>query len=407
MKIKIITCITAVLLLTGASVWEGSGAVASGGELPGTGYYAATNSFPKNTVVDITNLENGKSIRVIVAAGLDTPGLLALVSGEAAGIIGLSSSSIGRIRMSQPSDPIAFSRFTDGQAAGIPDYDSGAVNTAVNTEESVYTPPGGTSPGHVDSSVMSEKDAAPVGEKDKAVSSVSGRTVPSYTPEPEWEEGVYRDIVDLSDTYSPPPANADEGITRETAPALVVPDEPAAAEPVESIAALEPERPAPDAAAPVPPAAHEGYDYSLTPAEERPPEPYASYDINPENIIPEIAEGESFDLESPVSYTNISDIPFESAERSNPATAPFSIPLVSNLERGSYYVQLGAYSRVELIEPEISRIDTGYPLTVYNAGSADRPLYRILLGPLNQGESGAVLQRFKSIGYKDAFVRSY
>jgi cell division septation protein DedD len=244
-------------------------------------------------------------------------------------------------------------------------------------------------------------------ETDKAASPVSGGPVPAYTPEPEWEEGGYRDIVDLSDAYSPPPASADESITRETVPALVVPDEPAATAPVESAAAPEPEPSVPPEAAPVPPPPYEGYDYSLMPAEERPPEPYSSYDITPESFIPGIAEEEPFNLESSDSYTHISDIPFESAESTYPSTAPFSIPLVSNLERGSYYVQLGAYSRAELIESEISRIDAGYPLAVYNAGSADRPLYRILLGPLNLGESGAVLQRFKSIGYKDAFVRSH
>ena len=68
-------------------------------------------------------------------------------------------------------------------------------------------------------------------------------------------------------------------------------------------------------------------------------------------------------------------------------------------------MQLAAHSRPELIESEIGKINTSYPLRVQNAGNEDRPLYRILLGPLNLGESGAVLQRFKSIGYKDAFVR--
>jgi len=46
-----------------------------------------------------------------------------------------------------------------------------------------------------------------------------------------------------------------------------------------------------------------------------------------------------------------------------------------------------------------------YPLAVQNVGSDTNPMFRILLGPLNQGESGAMLQRFKSIGYSDAFIR--
>jgi hypothetical protein len=83
--------------LSGASVWEGAAAVSSGGEFPDSGFYVATNSFPRNTVVDITNLETGKTVRGIVAAGLDSPGLLAMISKECAEAIGLQSRSIGRI----------------------------------------------------------------------------------------------------------------------------------------------------------------------------------------------------------------------------------------------------------------------------------------------------------------------
>ncbi|MDR0668681.1 MAG: SPOR domain-containing protein [Treponema sp.] len=119
------------LSFTGASVWEGAAALAPRGDLPEDGYYAATNSFPTNTVVDITNLETGRSIRAIVAAGLTTPGLLAVLSPDAAERIGLGTKTIGRIRMTQPEDPIAFARFTEGLAAsGDPDYDPAAMLAA-------------------------------------------------------------------------------------------------------------------------------------------------------------------------------------------------------------------------------------------------------------------------------------
>ncbi|GAB1484354.1 hypothetical protein MASR2M78_31720 [Treponema sp.] len=47
--------------------------VAASGELPESGYFVATNSFPRNTVVDIKNLENDKSIRAIVSGSLIPP----------------------------------------------------------------------------------------------------------------------------------------------------------------------------------------------------------------------------------------------------------------------------------------------------------------------------------------------
>jgi hypothetical protein len=139
----------AFLVLIGASVWEGSAAVSLAGELPEGAYYAATNSFPRNTVVDVTNLENGRTIRVIVAAGLDSPGLLAMLSRNAATAIGVPLQGIGRIRMTAPSDPVAFSRFTeegelsDGQNAAQPDGNavvSSTLRTATAEELSASTP---------------------------------------------------------------------------------------------------------------------------------------------------------------------------------------------------------------------------------------------------------------------------
>jgi hypothetical protein len=107
-KNTILSCaLLAVLLLIGASIWEGSAAVSVAGELPEGAYYVATNSFPRNTVVDVTNLENGRTIRVIVAAGLDSPGLLAMLSRNAATAIGVQVRGIGRIRMTTPPDPVA------------------------------------------------------------------------------------------------------------------------------------------------------------------------------------------------------------------------------------------------------------------------------------------------------------
>ncbi|MDR2630956.1 MAG: hypothetical protein LBC60_08550, partial [Spirochaetaceae bacterium] len=120
------------ILSIGASIWEGAAAVSISGELPESGYYVATKSFPRNTVVDITNLESGKTVRAIVATGLDSPGLLAILSKDAADIIGIQARSIGRIRITVPSDPIAFSRFTEGLVPkGDPDHDpQAAINGA-------------------------------------------------------------------------------------------------------------------------------------------------------------------------------------------------------------------------------------------------------------------------------------
>lgn len=361
-----------MLVLTGASVWEGAAAVSSGGDLPEGGYYVATNSFPRNTVVDITNLENGANIRVIVAAGLETPGLLALISRDAAEIIGLRSRSIGRIRMGQPSDPVAFSRFTEGMATyGEPDY---TAAVPVN-EEAAYAPlsPGispGETPYRPAQPAGSLADAASPSGSFFADDNSSGAS--GYVLEPEWEEYTFGGVTDLPDNRYKE--------TGPAAPAETEPETPQAAE-----RAPEDTYPADGS---------ERYDYTLVPAEERPPAPPARDHIDPDAYITPLAE------ESP--YHPVAS----PSGDSDPRYSGFPFPLINALERGKYYVQLGAFSRVELIESAVNRIHESYPLAIQNAGSADKPVYRVLLGPMNLGESGAMLQRVKSIGYKDAFVRS-
>jgi cell division septation protein DedD len=371
--------LAALFFFVGASIWEGSAAVSMGGELPERGYYAATNSFPRNTVVDITNLETGKSVRVIVAAGLDTPGLLAVLSRDAAADIGLQSRSIGRIRMTQPTDPIAFSRFTEGfGSSGDPDYDPQAsVNANANPllSES-YTPPAGWD-----------------------------------NPEDAWafQEPGSPEAFPIDTPPAYPPENGGSGLT--------ILDEP------ESL-------PPPDPAWDQYPYAGGPYDLSLVPSEARPPEEYR--DLPPESEIPPLpnrtAPGQDFSRDTPDPAYFVPPIgsapaaqpdreltttpfppapPSSSQGASTPPPGPvFSVPFISSLERGRYYLQLGAFSKAEAIEPELTKIGKTYPLAIQNGGTAERPIYRILLGPVNLGESGALLERFKRTGYTDAFVRS-
>jgi hypothetical protein len=70
-----------------------------------------------------------------------------------------------------------------------------------------------------------------------------------------------------------------------------------------------------------------------------------------------------------------------------------------------YYLQLRAFSKTELVQAELTRLGDSYPLAVQAGGSPEKPLYRVLVGPVNLGESSALLRRFKGSGYGDAFVK--
>ncbi|MDR0324367.1 MAG: SPOR domain-containing protein [Treponema sp.] len=177
-KLKVLIIITVFFAFSGASPWEGAASMAPEGELPGVGFYVATNSFPKNTVVDITNLETNRSVRAIVANSLDSRGLLAIVSREAAELIGMRTGSINRIRMVQPSDPIAYTRFLEGLASGIPGF-----YYASEINEEVY----------VQESNNEEPFVMPVNSSRNEITALgSGITGPSYILEPEWNQ---REII--------------------------------------------------------------------------------------------------------------------------------------------------------------------------------------------------------------------
>ena len=479
MKTKTVILIAAaVILLCGSSPWEGAAAVAPNGELPATGRYVSTNSFPVNTVVDITNIETGRSTRAIVANKLDSPGLLALVSREAAQLIGMRAGSVGRIRMTQPSDPIAYLRFKEGVAAGIADYDSGNVITEetfreeTSRENANQTVPEQPQP-PVQPPVQPPSQQQTVQQPPPPSQSVNNEPSPAanqtasgYLLEPEWggrssnivnlpqylpeevaeekpveeahpqevaeetpveeahpqeiaeetpvEEAQPEEIAEETPVEEAQPEEiAEETPVEEAQPQEIAeetpveeaqPQEVAEETPVEEAqpqeiaveTPVEEEQPQEIAEeTPVeeeqPQEIAEAAEYNIVPAPERPPVSDL-YGIDPASIIPGIADAPAKPEEEIA----------ELKEEERQEELIFSIPRVTELRSGKYYVQIAALDSVESVENAVRQIDTSYLPVIYKDG--DR-WYRILLGPLNQGESAAVLQRFKSIGFKDAFVR--
>ncbi|HTX71878.1 MAG TPA: hypothetical protein VMC79_03545 [Rectinemataceae bacterium] len=87
-----------VLALGGASTWEGSAVVGGSADFPDDGMYGACNSFPHNTSVVVTNLENGTSITVVITQNVDNPGVFIALSPKAASALGMRVGTAARIR---------------------------------------------------------------------------------------------------------------------------------------------------------------------------------------------------------------------------------------------------------------------------------------------------------------------
>jgi len=535
MKKLMVLCLIGILCigLMGASIWEGAAAMAAGGELPENGFYIATNSFPRNTMVDVVNLENGKTLRAIVVGGIDAPGLLGILSKEAAAALGLEKGVVGRIRVNMPADPIAFSRYTDELAKNEdPDRDPAAALSLAATVENQEPVQGAVDEKKDEvraSSITSDAEpaveqsvnqnqadqlvqedrtqsteipvAGPVLAEEQAAEDqinelpeVTQHTAPvaeEIIPEVPVSEKIEEIAVESPESSIP----AEAAIETQPVPLVIEPstekpseiaaESPESSQPAETpqektaevpmdvaMETLSPEvaGPPPEAASAVPsndmvepagpvPTVESSpelavptdvpVEISLEPASERPPvaatadtpllepknevaivPPEAAEPLPPETVPepsssivviteaappvltkpeePEVAKAPEKNP-APVTSPRSETAPVN-ASRSETAAVPsaqvrFSVPVIINLDKGKYYIQLGAYTKADAVEEQIKKLNKKYPLLVQVAGTTEKPVYRLMIGPLNEGESGALVSYFKKSGYKDAFVK--
>ena len=71
-----------------------------------------------------------------------------------------------------------------------------------------------------------------------------------------------------------------------------------------------------------------------------------------------------------------------------------------------HYLQLAAFTEARTAAKLRADLAETYPVTVYLTEGTDRRVYKVLVGPLNQDESGALLYQFRVRGFPDAFVRA-
>jgi hypothetical protein len=72
------------------------------------------------------------------------------------------------------------------------------------------------------------------------------------------------------------------------------------------------------------------------------------------------------------------------------------------LEKGMYYVQIATLSAPGGVDKIAAKYGKKYPLVTMEGRHGST---QVLVGPLRVDEYGAVLERFKAWGYKDAFLR--
>ncbi|TVR85284.1 MAG: SPOR domain-containing protein [Spirochaetaceae bacterium] len=91
--------------------WEGSAVVGRFGDFPPGGLFAASNAFPRNSMVTVTDGRSGRQVRVIVVSRVDDPGVFLLLSPEAGQELGLRAGgstqvSAAPVRSTLPESPV-------------------------------------------------------------------------------------------------------------------------------------------------------------------------------------------------------------------------------------------------------------------------------------------------------------
>jgi len=480
----LVLCIVLVATtFIGASAWEGSAMMSAYGEFPDSGNYGACNSFPMNTAVEVVNLENGKTVTVIITKGSDNPGIFLLLSPEAAHSLDMEPGMVSRVRVSAPRN------MTESMSSSAPTMDSDfnpsllAFKAAESPKPSLQEDT--ATPDTSEPNVVEEK--MELSAKEEPVEEVASPSIIETTAEPQ-EILPTPDAVELTESpmekapeIKEAPIISPEAIVRsnvmpmkeqQITAYLEIPEsqEPEASEedsavvyglekpetletPIEAEladASLIPDE-LPEAALlrqawPVDPAPNaeladceirmdelgkpEAFSLAEMPVtEERKPQAALEdpLDVQKETAIalsatPEVSGSEN----GPESEKIIS---LEPAEAKPPESAPTVASAVSGkpmdktsdvpkeqeskltritattVEPGRCYIQIGAYKSSSALDAAVQMLDGSFPVTIETIKKGSSSLYRLFVGPLGRDETGVVLVRVKSFGFKDAFLK--
>ena len=93
----------------------------------------------------------------------------------------------------------------------------------------------------------------------------------------------------------------------------------------------------------------------------------------------------------------------ESHEMTDSGYSKYLVNSLDDLQSGAYYIQIATLTVDEHIMNIVTKYSANYPITIVPLASGARK--QVLIGPLSMDEYAVVLERFKSYGYKDAFLR--
>ena len=156
----------------------------------------------------------------------------------------------------------------------------------------------------------------------------------------------------------------------------------------------------------------EEYDETFATDEDAEEEYEAIVLVPVDSIAPEYTEEDEVEVvaeennEEPAEETSVVVIePVKPKTSAVPKTSydKYMVGSLGELKSGKSYIQIAALSADENIMEIVNKYGNNYPITIVPMAGGIRK--QILIGPLSVDEYAVVLARFKSYGYKDAFLR--
>jgi len=440
------------------SSWDGNAAVVRKGEFDSPGLFAASDSFPQGTLLRVENPQNGKAVQVTVVDRINGRGnVFLLLSEQAAAVLGLSPSEVIRVKARVLIASIDSARAGSREPAASPDPDVNPAAAVAALPEAAAAKSEATEAPAEAAAAAAEPVAAagapapelpakapPEEPPPEAVTPPAGITpevstasAPEAQPEAPAADAAERRLEELAARipqkrlFQPPPDSsavapepaiaaepAVETAIEETVPPVEEEPEGGSLSALPPVAAAQsealpegevPEEPPVAEMAPLPAEATLTEELPLAEAavEEEPAEATPSLSVSPEPVPapePAIAAPATPVLQEPppepaTAAPRVAAVPSTAAE--TPAAETLS------LARRSFYLQLGAYSTRGLAEKLAREVSSyaRYTVAVLPTSTGARPLYKVLIGPLNRDESGTLLYQFRARGFRDAFLQ--
>ncbi len=326
--------------------WEGRAAKGNAEAFPSGGNYAQSRIFSKGEIVDVVNTSNGKSTTVVITGSTDLSGVLVLLSPTAASAIGVESGYDTTVRVSRKNDFVKENTLTSVAPVAQADPDNNPAAALPSSYSNVVTAPEPqTQP--VEQLPPANQEAAPV-----AQASAPATSTVKEIPDP--------------------------GIALAT----------------------EEKRPSVSA-----------YDYSLLPP---PPKDEVAPIQQNFYVCPNCSNASKSqqlcdNCKQPLYSAQQPAVSAPPASSVAPSvvqdpSVPFPELLITQYEKGKFYVQLGVYRDMKNLKNLVSKYRGKYPVSI-KASDRTPGGYEMLIGPLSQDEYRAMLDRFRREGYKDAFVK--